>query len=58
VAKWQRGNKVVTSVSLITITDGKNTYAVIQNCSPYAIWIERNDPMGYAENHTEEEKSE
>jgi hypothetical protein len=21
-------------------------YAVVQNCSPYAIWIERNDPMG------------
>jgi hypothetical protein len=27
-------------------------YAVIQNCSSYAIWIEQNDPMGYAEHHT------
>ena len=33
-------------------------YTVIQNCSPYAIWIERNDPMGYAEDHTEEAKAE
>jgi hypothetical protein len=33
-------------------------YAVIQNCSPFAIWIERNDPMGYAEQHTEEQNSE
>jgi hypothetical protein len=33
-------------------------YTVVQNCSPYAIWIERNDPMGYAEHHTEEVKSE
>jgi hypothetical protein len=33
-------------------------YAVIQNCYPYAVWIERNDPMGYAEQHTEEGKSE
>jgi hypothetical protein len=32
--------------------------AVVQNCSPYAIWIERNDPMGYAEHHTEEKRSE
>jgi hypothetical protein len=34
------------------------TYSVIQNCSPYAIWIERNDPMGYAEQYTEETKAE
>jgi hypothetical protein len=33
-------------------------YAVVQNCSPYAIWIERNDPMGYAEHHPEEKISE
>jgi hypothetical protein len=33
-------------------------YTVIQNCSPYAIWIKRNDPMGFAEQHTEEEKAE
>ncbi len=33
-------------------------YSVIQNCSPYAIWVERNDPMGYAEFYTEEAKSE
>ena len=33
-------------------------YAVVQNCSPYAIWIDRNDPMGYAEFHTEEQQSE
>jgi hypothetical protein len=33
-------------------------YAVVQNCSPYAIWIDRNDPMGYAELHTDEQQSE
>ncbi len=33
-------------------------YVVVQNCSPYTIWIERNDPMGYAEHHTEEQRSE
>jgi hypothetical protein len=32
-------------------------YSVVQNCSPYAIWIERNDPMGYAEFYTEEARS-
>ena len=32
--------------------------AVIQNCSPYTIWIERNDPLGYAEHHTEESNTE
>ena len=32
--------------------------AVIQNCSPYSIWIERNDPLGYAEHHTEEKQTE
>jgi hypothetical protein len=26
--------------------------------SPYAIWIERNEPMEYAEHHTEKDKSE
>ncbi len=33
-------------------------YSVIQNCSPHAMWIERNDLMGYAEIYTEEDKSE
>ncbi len=33
-------------------------YGVVQNCSPYAIWIERNEPMGYAECHTEEAGTE
>ncbi len=33
-------------------------YAVVQNCSPYAIWIERDDPMGFSEHHTEEKRSE
>jgi hypothetical protein len=33
-------------------------YGVVQNCSPYAIWIDRNDPMGYEEFHTEEQQSE
>jgi hypothetical protein len=33
-------------------------YNVIQNCSPYAIWIERNEPMGHAEFYTEEARSE
>ena len=32
--------------------------AVIQNCSPYAIWIERNDPLCYDEHHTEEKQTE
>jgi hypothetical protein len=31
-------------------------YAVVKNCSPYAIWIERNDSMGFAEHHTEEKR--
>jgi fructose-specific phosphotransferase system component IIB len=25
-----------------------------KNCSPYAIWIETNGPMGFAEHYTEE----
>jgi hypothetical protein len=33
-------------------------YRVVHNCSPYTIWIERNDPMGYAEHHTEDKRSE
>jgi hypothetical protein len=33
-------------------------YAVVQNCSPYSVWIERNDPMGYAEHHTEKATAE
>ncbi len=33
-------------------------YAVIQNCSPSAIWIERDEPVGFAEHHTEENKTE
>jgi hypothetical protein len=33
-------------------------YTVVQNCSPYAIWIERNEPMGYAEHYMEEAKAE
>jgi hypothetical protein len=33
-------------------------YTVIQNCSPYAIWTNRNENMGYAEHPTEELKSE
>jgi hypothetical protein len=33
-------------------------YSVIQNCAPYPIWIERDEPMGFAEHHTEEAKSE
>jgi hypothetical protein len=33
-------------------------YAVVQNCSPYAIWIERNDPIGYAEPYMEEARAE
>jgi hypothetical protein len=28
-------------------------YSGIQNCSFYAIWIERNNPMGYANNYAE-----
>jgi hypothetical protein len=32
-------------------------YTVIHNCAPYAIWIERNDPIGFAEHHTEQHKS-
>ncbi len=33
-------------------------YMVIQNCSPYAMSMDRNENMGYAEHHTEELKSE
>jgi hypothetical protein len=33
-------------------------YAVVKNCSPYSIGIKRNDPMGFAEHHTEENNSE
>jgi hypothetical protein len=33
-------------------------YTVIQNCAPYAIWMERNDPNEFMEHHTEEAKSE
>jgi hypothetical protein len=43
---------------LIQFDKEGTAYAVVQNCSPYAIWIERDDPMGYAELHTEGQKSE
>ncbi len=33
-------------------TDG-TAYTIIQNCAPYVIWIERNDPLGFVEHHTE-----
>jgi hypothetical protein len=33
-------------------------YTVIQNWAPYPIWKEGNDPLGLAEHHTEEAKSE
>ncbi len=33
-------------------------YAVIQNCSPSAIWIERDEPVGFAEHHTNENETE
>jgi hypothetical protein len=33
-------------------------YIVMQNCAPYAIWIERNGPMEFAEHHTEEARLE
>jgi hypothetical protein len=33
-------------------------YTIIQNCAPYPIWIEINYPLGFAEHHTEEVKSE
>jgi hypothetical protein len=57
--------KISTTHSLITgppgilkfDTEGV-AYTVIQNCSLYAIWIERNDPMGCADHHMEENKSE
>ena len=32
-------------------------YTVIQNCAPYSMWIERNNSLGFAEQHTEEAKS-
>jgi hypothetical protein len=32
-------------------------YTAIQNCAPYVKWIERNDPIGFAEHHTEQAKS-
>jgi hypothetical protein len=33
-------------------------YAIVQNCSPYTIWIEINYLMGYAGHHTEEQNLE
>ena len=39
---------------LIKFDKEEVAYTVIQNCSPYSIWIERNDPLGYAEQHNEE----
>jgi hypothetical protein len=33
-------------------------YSVIQNCAPYPIWMESNDPIRFAENHIEEAGSE
>ena len=64
IPKYLRNNIYITN-NLITGPPGiikfENegiAYSVIQNCSPYAIWIERNDPMGYAEHHTEEAKAE
>jgi hypothetical protein len=33
-------------------------YSVVQNCCQYAIWIQRNDPMGFPELYTEEKNSE
>jgi hypothetical protein len=31
---------------------------IVQNCAPYAICIERNKPIGFAEHHTEQAKFE
>jgi hypothetical protein len=33
-------------------------YTVVQNCSPFAIWKERSEPMGYAEHYMEEARAE
>jgi hypothetical protein len=33
-------------------------YNVIQNCAPCVIWIKRNDPIGFAEHHTENANSD
>jgi hypothetical protein len=40
------------------IRQGWHCFYSDTNYLPYDIWIERNDPIGYAENHTEEAKSE
>jgi hypothetical protein len=56
---------ILSPHSLITGPPGLNKFemevvenAVVQNCSPYAIWIDRNDSMGFAEHHNEEKISE
>jgi hypothetical protein len=61
----RRKQTIVTPHSLITGPpgiikfDNKDiAYTVIQNCTPYQIWIERNDPLVFAKHHTEEAKSE
>jgi uncharacterized protein YbdZ (MbtH family) len=43
---------------LIQFDKEGRAYAVVQNCSPYAIWNECDDPMGFAIYHTEEKRSE
>ena len=43
---------------LIKFDQNGVAYSVIQNCSPYAIWIERDEPMGYADFYTEEAGTE
>jgi hypothetical protein len=43
---------------LIKFNKEGSAYTVVQNCSPYLIWIKRNKPMGYAEHYTEEDKAE
>jgi hypothetical protein len=47
---------IIDSLGLIKFNKDRLVFSVIKNCSPYAIYIERNDLMGFAEIHNKEAK--